>query len=121
MLKSIQIDYEAKEKDKTVSRRAVVVCKSETDGVKFLAKFIGQKNFQRVNALSYEKDIHAISDGAIDYLFTKSEYVKKLLDSNIDKNSETNSILKYTCPWCDKEFDKAVGCKVHIQKVHKKD
>lgn len=112
MLKLIKIGYTT---SSGVSRRANILSTSEEDAINFLRK-VTKNNISTINDVGMDADVHAYSDESLAYIKKKTPEAAKT------SNPQTVEPQKvYVCPWCEKEFEKTTGLKIHIQKSHKKE
>ncbi|MFW6030389.1 MAG: C2H2-type zinc finger protein [Halanaerobiales bacterium] len=115
MLKVAKIGYTMKN---GTSRRANVIGLSEQDAVQFLRR-LTNNNISSIDDLGMDTDVHGYTDAAIEYLQKK---IGKTTSE--DKPQEGEQLAEpqkmYICPWCDREFEKSTGLKVHIQRTHQK-
>lgn len=126
MLKLINIEYELSEKNQGIWK-AYILATNEKDAASFLKKTM--KNLKKINSISNERDIHGITDPALDYIIKKSnrstgkEIIKEVIkEVEVIKEIPVESTVKtYTCPWCEKPFESPQGLKIHISRTHSKD
>lgn len=113
MLKLVKIGYTT---SNGVSRKANILSTSEDDAIHFLRRISGNK-ISTINDIGMDADVHAYSDASLDYIN------KKTAAGSVDtKKAQAIEAQKvYVCPWCEKEFEKPTGLKIHIQKTHKKE
>lgn len=110
MLKVTQIEYDIDGK----VWNATVCCTSDQDALRFLTKLSKKKI--KVNNLGFDKEIHGFTDDALDYIYKKTN-MKNKVETNQEEASEEQPVM-YTCPWCDKSYDKASSLKSHMNKSH---
>lgn len=111
MLKVAKIGYTMKN---GTTRKANILGTSEQDAVQFLRR-LTNNNISSIDDLGMDSDVHGYTDAAV-------EYLQKRINKNVSKDTpqETEPQKMYICPWCDREFEKATGLKVHIQRTHQK-
>jgi len=111
MLKVARIGYTMKNGS---TRKASIIGTSEKDAVQFLRR-ITNDNISSIDDLGMDTEVHGYTDAAVDYLQKK---LGKLASNNTPQQTEITK--NYICPWCEREFDKPTGLKVHIQRTHQK-
>jgi len=114
MLQLVEIEFELK---KGGMRKANVIGKDNEDVYKYI---MGFESSSKINNIGFQREIHAYTDYAIDYLKGKLEIEDpKTTETEIpNMQMETTQGNRYICPWCERDFEKALGLKMHIKKTH---
>ena len=125
MLKIVTLEFENKNKE---TRRATFLCNDTKDAIEFVKKIGGGK----INNIGVGSTVHGYTDFAISYLIKKigidkpkDQKEETVVQSDNTKtidneNQKTETIIKHICPWCEKEFEKPNGLKMHIIRMHQK-
>ena len=110
MLRLVKLEFST---EKTGVRKANIIAKNQEDGLNFIRSLYPANKNKITGIMNIEDslDVHAYTDYALDYISKKTS--GKL-------EEDTTSTAVYTCPWCDKKYEKAHGLKVHIGQEHKK-
>lgn len=112
MLKLVKIGYTT---SNGVSRRANILSTSEEDAINFLRK-ISKNKVSSIDDVGMDSDVHAYSDASLEYIKKKTPAATRTEDPQTVEPQKV-----FACPWCEKEFEKTSGLKIHIQKSHKKE
>ena len=116
MLKLAKISYTT---GKGVTRRVNILSTSEDDALRFL-RSIEKNGISTINDLGMDSDVHAYTDAAVNHLKTRIEKIYGNQKTTETKDASIPEIKRtYICPWCEKEFEKTTGLKIHIKKAHK--
>lgn len=112
MLKVTRIGYTLKN---GTTRSANVLSTSDEDAIRFLRK-VTKNQITTVNDVGMDSEVHAYTDDALAYIRKKTNVA---VPEQAEVQESTQKV--YMCPWCDREFEKSTGLKIHIQRTHKKE
>lgn len=120
MLMTTQLEFEFKTKDGGSNvRKANILCTDTKNAINFIKKFGA---LVKISNIGFDNEVHAYTDEALDYILQKLNINKQ--DNELIKAENDKVFMEkensYICPWCEKGFEKPMGLKMHINKMHMK-